>query len=686
MKIRLKIGILMALGFAVGPSMAGAAVHQLCDLRTPERGPFPNDRFTVADFSQNTRLRVNLPKPDCAVRPSDCEDIDVINTLDGFSLQPRVSIPFDGPIDLDTVSTDTVYVLRIHDVLGASRPQTKRIGINRILWDTETQSLVVEPDEVLEQHTRYAIVVTRSVRGLDGNPVVIPSRCPNTFTTQSVTAVLEKIRRQIKSSVPNRAEFTLAPGGARTVFAFTQIQQMTFAQQTRVAPQFSTSVIPLAIFNVIPGALGQIAFGKYVSPDYMTHPGEFIPPIGTRTGTPRPLRMNEIYFNLYLPSGPQPTAGWPVALFSHSANGTKDGGRNIAASLAAHGIATMTINHVGHGGGPLSTLTVTTRNGASVTFPSAGRGVDQNGDGAIGVREGDSATGPRTVLLASDGIRQTVVDMMQLVRVIQMGIDVEGDGHSDLDPSLIYSVGASLGGATSISFMAVEPDVRAGVFLSPAGADVENFRLSPLNRTPSIATLLASRVPSLINAPGIASVGGISIPAPLFNENKPFRGQPPAVNTVPGASAIQVYLDRLEWAGEAGNLNAYVRHLRKTPLQGVREKSVLVHFGTGDQGVPNGNMSRTLLTGDLVNQATYYRHDFAFSENPSLPKDSHVFSIGFRGANVDNPVVVAIFRAAQEQIAVFLASHGTNINQPQPVRYFESPVRQPLPEGLNFIP
>jgi hypothetical protein len=50
----------------------------------------------VLDPHQATFRSVNLPKPDCAARPSDCEDIDVINTLDGFNLQPRLAIPFDG--------------------------------------------------------------------------------------------------------------------------------------------------------------------------------------------------------------------------------------------------------------------------------------------------------------------------------------------------------------------------------------------------------------------------------------------------------------------------------------------------------------------------------------------------------------------------------------------------------------
>ena len=79
------------------PGLAFAAVEALFNLASPATAPFPSDRFTVDDHDQKTGLHVSLPKPVCTVRPSDCADIDVINTLDGFNLQPRLSIPFSGP-------------------------------------------------------------------------------------------------------------------------------------------------------------------------------------------------------------------------------------------------------------------------------------------------------------------------------------------------------------------------------------------------------------------------------------------------------------------------------------------------------------------------------------------------------------------------------------------------------------
>jgi hypothetical protein len=74
-------------------------VHPLFELSARSASPFPSDMFTVADSDQATGRRVNLPYPDCAARPSDCQDLNHINTLDGFGLQTRISIPFDGRIN-----------------------------------------------------------------------------------------------------------------------------------------------------------------------------------------------------------------------------------------------------------------------------------------------------------------------------------------------------------------------------------------------------------------------------------------------------------------------------------------------------------------------------------------------------------------------------------------------------------
>ena len=102
------------------------------DWSDPAAGPFPSDRFTVRDWSNITFRRVKLPKPDCAVRPSDCADIDVINTLDGFSTQPRFTVPFTGDIDPASVNSSTVFLINLGDTLSLYG-FGQRVGINQVV-------------------------------------------------------------------------------------------------------------------------------------------------------------------------------------------------------------------------------------------------------------------------------------------------------------------------------------------------------------------------------------------------------------------------------------------------------------------------------------------------------------------------------------------------------------------------
>jgi hypothetical protein len=125
----------------------------------------------------------------------------------------------------------------------------------------------------------------------------------------------------------------------------------------------------------------------------------------------------------------------------------------------------------------------------------------------------------------------------------------------------------------------------------------------------------------------------------------------------------------------------HARHLPKDPLPGVPAKAVLFLFGTGDQNVPNPTTTALLRAGDLADRAMLCRHDVAYAEHPTLPKNSH----GFAGG-VTNPNWRQIALGAHEQIAVFVASHGQTIIHPEPRRFFEVPIQGPLPEALNYIP
>src|SRR6266511_5533403 len=146
------------------------AVHPRFDLASVTGAPFPSDLYTIADPRNRTGRRVNMPLPDCSTRPSDCNDLAVVNTLDGFNLLPRISVPFDVDIDPESVSSRSIFIVELAQE-GEDTIVAKSVGINQVVWDPATLTLHVESDEVLRQTTRYAVIVTNAIHDASGRPV-----------------------------------------------------------------------------------------------------------------------------------------------------------------------------------------------------------------------------------------------------------------------------------------------------------------------------------------------------------------------------------------------------------------------------------------------------------------------------------------------------------------------------------
>ena len=730
------LGTLLALPVVV----MAAGVSVKFDVNDPNASPFPSDRFTRPDWSQRTSKLVKLPKPNCADRPSDCADIDVINTLDGFNTQPRITVPFTGNIDVSSVNSKTVFLVNLGDTLS-SRGFGQRVGINQIAWDVASKTLIFESDELLNEHSRYLLVVTTGVRDAAGDPIEAGRfgrfkddwrhgrrdrghghedrdddreveqyhktlkdgmhsagehhrriAGLSLFTTQTTTADLRKIHRQIKHSHPAPVNFMIGNSGSvRAVFPVSNLLGIQWNQQTGATPAtFTASQVPTQALNFLqgPASVAKVAFGKFISPDYQNG-ARVIPATPTLTGHPHQISSNELLFELFVPAGPKPASGWPVAIFGHGFTDSMYGAPwTVATVFASQGIATMAINVVGHGFGASGTLDVQLqpKSSAPVVLPAGGRGIDQDGNHVIDSTEGVNAAQPQTIVGSRDGLRQTVVDLMQLVRQIEVGVDVDGDGHADLDKDRIYYSGQSFGGIYGTIFLGVEDGIKAGAPNVPGGSITEVARLGLFRFLSAIA--LATRQPQLLN---LDPTPGVPVPFNLnFNENMPLRDLPPVVNTVPGAIAIQQVFERFEWVQQSGNPVSYAASIRKEPPRGHAAKPVLFQFAKGDFTVPNPTTSAILRAGGLADTATFFRNDIAV-QLPGVAKNPHTFLTRI-GANVAGAFAVA----AQVQIATFFATHGSVVIEPDsllpsllgaplPFKVFEVPVKLPLPETLSFI-
>jgi hypothetical protein len=652
----------LSLAISLPPTRAAAAEVQAL---------VPSDRQTVPDPRQSTGRRVALALPDCAVDPAGCDEIRLVNELDGFSVNPRVAIRFSGPVALDSFTKASAFILPL-----APEPLASPIGLGQLVWDGTSQTLYARPERTLLQARRYALVLTTRVLDDGGQPLAPVLNAPlvteaaygisaqgvvlqrlkplgitrrdvaavTVFTTQSVTAGLEQMRAVLETGPAPELRFTLGPGGARSAYARVELDGLELRRHvaTDQAARFEEPVkLPLVL--VPPTNVRTIGFGRFIARSFLTR-DRVIPATATRAEAPVLQGSEDVDVTVYLPTGTTPPGGWPVALFGHGfGNDRHVVPMTVAGTMARFGFATVAINVVGHGGGPEGTLTVLRTGQEPVTLPAGGRGVDQDGDGRIRATEGvgTPAGSPLALVSSRDGLRQTTADLMQLVRAIRRGVDVDGDGSVDLDRERIAYFGQSFGGIYGTLLMAVDPLVRVGVLNVAGGPIVEIARQSPVFRG-LVVDQLKRRQPPLMNG------------EQDFTESIPLPGEAPVREPAAGALDIQAYFDRAEWLSQPANPVGFAPYLKQAPLLGVGVKAVLYQWAVGDRTVPNPTTAALLRAGLLQPVSSLYRHDLAgLSERFKNPHGFLVWTAF--------PEVYAIGRAAQEQVARFFVSGGRQI-------------------------
>ncbi len=577
---------------------AGTTV--LFDPSTPATGPFPTDFLTTFDPLQKTSLRVNMPLPDCNTQYTACQEGALLDGLDGFSVRARAQVHFSAPINTATLTSGVFFVALSNvtqEEVGVAQTG-QHMAINQVVYDPATNTMYAKPDNVLDQHRHYALIVTDAVKDTSGNAVVADpayvaclasstAYCTSlaqavssiaggvapqhivsasVFTTLSATAWLEHAR-DILPFVPT------APGLVQpSTFSIPSLSTIVLHNQTGWSPvRFSDVTIPLPAFLL--DGLGTLVVGYFTSPNFMKQDGSILNS-PTLPGLAIPNSVNVVYYNALLPTTPPPPGGYPVVIFGHGLGDSRWGGPTaVAPVLARAGFATIAIDAVGHGFGPLSTVTLVDNAGNSTTVPAAGRGVDLNGDGIIESDEGCTVFTP-VAYGTRDCFRQTAVDILQLTRLIRQGLDLNGDGQPDLDATHIYYSGDSLGSLYGPMFLAVEPAVRAATFTVGGASTIDIARWSPAY-APLATETMAIRMPPLLNQ-------GNS-----YNEQYVLPNQPVDVLTVPGALAIQSAFENLDWLGMLGDPIAFAPHINLSPLAGQVARPAMVQFALGDMTVPN---------------------------------------------------------------------------------------------------
>ena len=640
----------------------GPLVHVLHGQRPQVNAVFPDDRFTITDRQQVTGRRIQMPLPrHCtAANSSVCSSGRLLNTLDGFDLQPRVYVPFSGPINVKTVKPKTVYV----DGPGG------RAGIFQIVFDPQTNVLEGTVDRQLAEDSRYALVITQGVHDSQGRPIAKAVRVH--FTTMTATLELDHIRRALDSGAAYKQAgiastqrgLKFKQGTLTTVFAGSTVAQeggIYRNDQTSADPTkpLSSSLVP----NLVDAnTVGWYAFGSYLSPQFVTRQA-FIPPVPTKR-TPKARSAARLGFAMLLPQGTPPAGGWPVAIYGPGFTRSYFDLYVTADHNAGLGIATIAIDPLGHGYGPKSSITIN----RTTTFLSYGRGHDLDGDGQItddeGVQPSDTKVfdhgkliadnpNPHALVGLRDGLIQTTSDVMALVRAVERGVNVPtATGKVALSPKNVEYYGLSFGGIYGTMLMGTDPHVKVG-FLNSGGGPILDIA-----RESGFRDLLAGSFkishPDLLNGgPGLDG----------FTESLPDMTDPPITNPYKGSFIIRQSLASGNWLERAGSPEAFAPLIRLHPR--YKAKTVQYLNAYGDDTVPNTTIGNIMRAGLLFDRLTFYRNDMT----PTSDTDPHGF--------MADPTLAGRSGAEQE-LAVFLQSHGQTVLDPDgPGGVFEQPIYDP---------
>lgn len=686
------------------PFSVFAATTVLYDPASVDKGPFPSNVLTSADNRQSTGIRIDLPATntcDPTSHAAVCSNSDLLDQLDGFSVNPRIMVCFSAAIDPGTLKAG----IHIAPVSGGAA-----IPINQIIVDPTSHCAYAKPDHVLDQQSRYLLVVTDAVHDSTGHSVTeddlfascLTSRdsyCrglqqalhgdPETasrvvaaslFTTMSATSWLEKARRFVDAhELP-----IVLPAGLPVSYQISDLRKMTWIPaQSGLPPQD----IPL---SALPG-VGRVAFGLYFSPNFLNPSTETISFTPSNRPISGPSGYIPVSFHLFLPASPRPLGGYPVVVYGHGLGDSQFGAPTfIASTLAHYGFATLAFEIMGHGYGAGSVVKLTDTRGIVHTVATPGRGVLQQGNTTIGSTDGCIVQG---AIAVRDCGLQSAVDLFALVDAIRrtagLGLQV--------NPGRIYYVGQSFGSTFGTLFHAVEPNVHAAVINVGGGTSVDIARLA-ISARPLGEAYLAPL--GLLNA----TTGNYEPPFGEafsfgFNDNYVYRDEPPVVNTVDGALAIQAAFEAADWLGMLGDPLAFAPHLKTSPLAGVPPKATLFQFAQGDLEVPDPTNSALIRAADGQSTAWYLLFKKAAEEDPTLltitiPGDQLP---SLPHAILSNPTIFdeageeSIALAEQDQVATFFGSDG-NTN-PNPNSFLEGPfagqtlfvIPKRLPERLHYF-
>ncbi|MDI3282440.1 hypothetical protein [Polyangium sp. 15x6] len=419
--------------------------------------------------------------------------------LDGFSPAATGYLRFDGPLDPSSLPQNPALALdagasvQLLDIDPASPERgTRRLvslkfrAEGGVYYPTNTLAFMPTLGFPLQPHTRYALVVTDAVRGVEGGTIAKSDELAQALGEQDPASEAARVAKE--ELAPAVAEIEKAGIERARIVHLAVFRTNDPTEELFAARDHLRANVPAPVANPTAWIIGGTwdtrteYLGVYgPSPNYQEGELPFETPsdggaFKYENGAPAVVDTFDLRFSLTVPNSPacpMPPNGFPIVLYAHGTGGdfrsyVYDG---TARSLAEQCIASMGVDQIFHGRRP---------------------GAPKDGDPS---RISLLFFNVNNVLSARTNSRQSALDEVQRARLfteskmeVPAKFSVTGQPIR-FDGTRLTYFGHSQGGLNGPLFLASDDQARGGV-LSGSSAVMAITLLEKTSPSPSIAHLV----------------------------------------------------------------------------------------------------------------------------------------------------------------------------------------------------
>ncbi|MCW5801609.1 MAG: hypothetical protein KIT31_04430 [Deltaproteobacteria bacterium] len=399
--------------------------------------------------------------------------LDGVKTAGGKSFIPSFTWELVRQPELPVVLDDNGNVITNRTPLNPNNEeQLERLrGVN-LLWNVHAQALgFLAATGTPRNKTLIAWEFTTQTTTAPLDRAVAGSPASGVTDTKFAAAIPLLTARPINRG---NAPFNQCPGGETDLQCFIKTA-LGAAAGALPAAIYATGdatcaqVGCAAVGNILVGAGGQFKQYQTLSPNagYDGPGAKMIPGAWGDPRTPTTVSTEGLEVLLSVPAALPPANGYPVIIFQHGLTRSKSDTIAIVSQLSAAGFAVAAIDAAAHGSRAVRVSSDATRGCADAPTNPFGPRADNGPDPSAAPQCYAPFLSP-DLGATRDNIRQTVLDLQQLVASVKACGNTQCGNEFKIDASKMFYLGQSLGGIMGGMAVGITADLKGGVLNVPA--------------------------------------------------------------------------------------------------------------------------------------------------------------------------------------------------------------------------